>query len=281
MRCQWQSFLELLPTWIRNDVDRLGGNVLQELRLRVYTEPELVTGNGSLWLSRKVYKEDIDHCINMASRYSPWAADSISNGYLTAAGGHRIGLCGYAVMQQGVMKGVQTVTSLCMRVARDFPEIASRAPLNGSTLIIGSPGSGKTTLLRDLIRQISDRGSGSIAVLDERGEIFPYVQNRPCFPVGKKTDVLTGCLKTQGIDMLIRTMGPEVIAVDEITAVQDCEALLHAGWCGVRLIATAHAGSRAELFSREVYKPLIHSELFDNLIILHPNKSWKAERMRV
>ena len=281
MRCQWDCFIDLLPGWMQADVDRLGKDRLQELRLRVNMEPELVTGAGTVRLSRKTIKEDLDHCINLASRYSPWAAETISKGYLTAAGGHRIGLCGCASIHDGYVKSFKTVTSLCIRVARDYPGIAAKIPRNGSVLIIGSPGSGKTTLLRDLIRQISDYAYGSVAVLDERGEIFPFLRDRPCFPIGRSTDVLTWCPKPQGIDMLIRTMGPAVIAVDEITAIEDCEALHYAGWCGVRLIATAHAGSKEELYARPVYKPLIQSALFDTLIILQPDKSWKAERMKI
>jgi len=91
--------------------------------------------------------------------------------------------------------------------------------------------------------------------------------------------VLSGCGKAAGVEMLLRTMNPAVIAVDEITAASDCEALLHAGWCGVQLLATAHAGSRRELFTRPVYKPLIQSGLFQNLIIIQQDKSWTLERM--
>ncbi len=281
MRCQWQAFLELLPMWMRKETERLGKEDLQELRLRIHSQPELVTARGSAYLSENVRKEDIDHCINMASKYSPWAAESIGKGYITAPGGHRIGLCGSAVIAQGQLKGLRSITSLCMRIARDFPGIAQHIPLSGSVLIIGKPGSGKTTLLRDLIRRISDSGRGSVAVMDEREEIFPFSHQTPCFSIGKRTDVMTGCSKAQGIDMLLRTMGPESIALDEITAEEDCQALMQAGWCGVRLIATAHAGSMEELCSRKIYQPLVKSRLFDTFVVMHADKSYHWERMRI
>lgn len=277
MRCAWNELISILPNRMRKDVDRLGREELQELRLRIGLPPELVLPQRSVCLVDPVTKEDLLYCVNAASRYSPWAATTTAQGYLTVAGGHRIGLCGEAVMKGGIMDGVRNVSSLCIRVARDFPGIAREYRfMRGSILIIGPPGSGKTTLLRDLIRQRSDRDAGSVAVVDERGELFPLSGG---FPIGKHTDILTGCSKAQGIDTVLRTMGPSCIAVDEITAEADCQALHRAGWCGVSLLATAHAASRKDLFSRPIYQALVNSRLFDALLILQPDKSLTAERM--
>lgn len=280
MKCAWQSFVNLLPQKIRSEVDKLGSFGLQELRLRVGAEPELVLENGSTWLTDKISPEDLSFVVNAASRYSPWSAATIRRGYITAAGGHRIGLCGDAVIQNGEMAGIRNPVSLCMRVARDFPGIAARTrSYQGSVLIIGSPGSGKTTLLRDMIRQRSDSGTGSVAVVDERGELFPLSEQKQCFYPGKRTDVITGCGKEQGIESLLRTMGPCCIAVDEITAESDCKALMNAGWSGVTLLATAHARSPADLHARPIYRPIVNSGLFDTLLVMQPDKSWKEERM--
>lgn len=280
MKCAWQAYMNLVPIRMRQDVDKLGKDTLQELRLRLNTPPELITAEGSVWLEQVVVREDLLFCVNTASRYSPWAARTAAFGYITAPGGHRIGLCGEATVNDGVMTGISTPTSLCLRVARDFAGIAERAAkIKGSILILGKPGSGKTTLLRDLIRQKSDCGAGCIAVVDERGELFPTAQEQLCFPTGKRTDILTGCTKVQGIETVLRSMCPSVIAVDEITAQEDCNALIHAGWCGVQLLATAHASNRADLYARPVYKPLIKSKLFDTLLILQPDKSWRMERI--
>lgn len=277
MRCAWQAFINLLPQWMRQTVDQQGKDSLQELRLRLGQPPEMVTSKGLFNIPKAVSGDDLSYCVNAATRYSPWSASTAADGYLTAPGGHRIGLCGeYIPASAGIVKH----SSLCLRIARDFPGVSKDlSRTDGSVLIIGSPGSGKTTLLRDLIRQRSEHELGSIAVVDERGEIFPVVQEQFCFPTGKRTDVLTGCPKVTGIEMALRNMGPHTIAVDEITAARDCEALIRAGWCGVRLIATAHAGSRYDLEHRPVYRPVIESGLFDTLIILHSDKSWRTERM--
>lgn len=282
MRCAWQAYLNLLPHWMRKEVDRLGSGSLLELRLRIDYPPELVLRDGSNWMQQTVVKDDLLFCINAASSYSPWTASSSASGYLTSPGGHRIGLCGKATVVNREMTAVGSPTSLCLRVARDFPGIGMAASKrDGSLLIIGKPGSGKTTLLRDIIRCKSETGSGSIAVVDERGELFPSCHDKMCFPPGKRTDVITGCEKTQGITSVLRSMNPEYIAVDEITAEEDCRALIQAGWCGVKLMATAHAGNKADFLRRPVYKPLVNSGIFDNLLVLQPDKTWTMERLNI
>lgn len=275
MGCGWSGLLGILPEWCRRDVDELGRETLQELRLRLGLPPELIRQNGNVKLRRAVAEEDLRYTVNMASRYSPWAAATAARGYITAPGGHRLGLCGEAVVERGTMTGLRRVTSVCIRVARDFPGIAGKlSGQGGSVLIIGRPGSGKTTLLRDLIRLRSAREN--VAVVDEREELFPMG-----FDTGARVDILRGCGKTEGIEALLRTMSPGTIAVDEITAEGDCEALLRAGWCGVKLLATAHAASREDLCRRPVYRPLAGGGLFDTLVILQSDKSFRTERMAV
>ena len=171
------------------------------------------------------------------------------------------------------MSGFRNISSLNIRIARDFPGIAGAlAGVSGNILVLGRPGSGKTTLLRDLIRQRSQKES--VAVVDERGELFPKG-----LPNGQATDIITGCTKPHGIDILLRTMNPDTVAVDEITAAADCDALIQAGWCGVRLLATVHATSVQDLRNRRVYRPILESGLFDTLVILRKDKSFCLERM--
>ena len=280
MICAWKELIGILPERMRKDVDRLGVASLQELRLRVGKPPEMVLRDGGYWLQGAVSRDELLFCINAACRYSPWAAGSAASGYITAAGGHRIGLCGEVIASGRDVWCVKNPSSLCIRVARDFNGIAEKLyGHDGSILILGPPGSGKTTLLRDLIRHISNMDMGSICVVDERGELFPVSQGVSCFDTGKKTDILTGCGKAQGIDMALRTMGPATIAVDEITAEDDCESLIRAGWCGVRLLATAHAASVEDLRSRPVYRLLCESSLFSTVGILSRDKSLNLERM--
>lgn len=273
MICAWKELLGILPMHLRQEMDTLGKGTAQEIRLRLNKPPALVLPGRTLAIGRTVTADDLNFVVNTACRYSPWTAESAARGYLTAPGGHRIGICGEVIEKGGNMAGFRSIHSLNIRIARDFPGIGEPlAGLKGNLLIIGRPGSGKTTLLRDLIRQRSAKET--VAVVDERGELFPKG-----LPMGEFTDIITGCSKPQGIDVLLRTMNPDTIAVDEITAAQDCDALIQAGWCGVRLLATLHGSGVQDLRGRRVYKPILECGLFDTLVILNRDKSYRTERM--
>lgn len=247
---------------------------LTEIRMRIGRPMQLTYLQRQTSVGEPVTTEDLNFVVNTACRYSPWNARSIHQGYLTAPGGHRIGLCGEAAGD-----GIRTVTSLCIRVAKDLHGISGRIPVQDSILILGAPGSGKTTLLRDYIRRISGSPMGSVCVVDERGEIFPFSGGKMCFDPGNGTDVMTGRSKAEGIDCVIRAMGPKWIAVDEITRPADCDALVQALWCGVKVVATAHAASVRDLFSRPVYRPIVDSGVFSTAVVLHTDKSYHLERI--
>ena len=85
--------------------------------------------------------------------------------------------------------------------------------------------------------------------------------------------------KAEGIETVLRTMGPVWIAVDEITAESDCRAMERAGWCGVGLLATAHAADIRDLLCRPVYRPLAKSGLFRQALVLRPDKTWRLEEI--
>lgn len=265
MQMNWNKtqLLSVLPPRLRTECY----DDVQEIRLRLGKPPRLMVKNGWRDIPATVEERDVSFVLNAASRYSPWTAASMKDGYLTAPGGHRIGICG-----EGAGDGITTVTSLCIRVARDVRGVAAGLPTEESLLILGPPGSGKTTLLRDLIRLCSRKAM--VSVVDERRELFPEGFHR-----GENTDILSGVDKPRGIDMVLRSMGPQVIAMDEVTSQRDCEALLRAAWCGVRLLATAHADSVRDLYGRTVYRPLAETGLFPKAAVLDSGRNWHLEEV--
>lgn len=281
MRCQWQELLNLLPIWLRDPVDRQGREDMEELRLRLNLPPQIIARSGISTINRAVTADDLHFCLNSATKYSPWTSASITQGFVTSVGGHRMGICGECVYDGNVLRNISPISSICIRVARDFKGISADShQISGSILIIGKPGSGKTTFLRDLIRQISDNSPQSIALIDQRRELFPCSRGEFTFERGKNTDILSGCDKKQGIEMAIRTLNPASVAVDEITSDSDCAALIGGAWCGVRLIATAHAENQQELMARSVYRSLLEHQIFEYLIVLHRDKTWHREVLK-
>lgn len=202
---------------------------------------------------------------------------------ISRRGGHRLGLCGTAIVREGKMTGMKELRSVCIRVARDFPGLAAGLPDRlgtGSALILGPPGAGKTTLLRDLIRQISDGKGEAVAVADQRGELFPALYQGYQFQTGSRTDVLTGASKAEGMELLLRSMGPKWIAVDEITALEDCAAMEQCSYCGVRFLATAHAWSVEDLAPAARYTGrLLQTGMFQTAVVLQPDQTYTVEEL--
>lgn len=285
MNCCWRELLELLPPWLREST----GSEMQErnpreIRLRLGRMVQVVTPLGEWYPTcRRVGEGDIAYVLNIASRFSAYAAQSVAQGYVTGRGGHRIGLCGECVVQNGMVTGIKELRSLCIRIARDIHGLADglhSVLADGSLLILGPPGSGKTTLLRDLIRQISDGRQEQIGVVDQRSELFPVTSDGFQFDTGSRTDVLTGAGKSSGIELLLRSMGPKWIAVDEISAMEDCITLEQCGYCGVRFLATAHAWTPEDLESRPVYRRLLRTGMFRTAIWLKEDQTYTVERLK-
>ncbi len=251
-----------------------------------------VTDPGAAY---RVSAEDFRRSLELISGSSLYALEEeLRQGFITLPGGHRVGLCGRAVIRGGALQTLRDIASLNVRIAREvrgaadalLPLIVDSAGLPYSTLVFSPPGGGKTTILRDLARQIStgrpDLGLDGlvVGVVDERSTH----QGRPARDLGPRTDVLDGCPKATGLTLLLRSMGPKVIVTDEVGRGEDADALAEAVRCGVRVLASAHAGSLGEVLSRPVLRDLLASGVFGRLVRLGTSRGpgtveavWDAE----
>ena len=259
----------------------------EELRLRCGWPMAAVFPEGEVSLGgRKIVPQDLELLLEIASRASVHAVlAQLREGYLTIEGGHRLGLCGTAVLENGQMRNLRSLSSVSIRIARQRPGAA--LPLLsglmeggrlGSTLIAAPPGMGKTTLLRDLVRCISD-GDGTpplrVGLADERGEVAALYGGVPQLRVGRRTDVIEGCPKAQGAMLLLRAMNPQVLAMDEITAPEDVAALLTAAGCGAVLLATAH-GEGDELTRRPLYRTMLEERIFQRVVSIQRTEQGRS-----
>ena len=227
-----------------------------------------------------------------ASLYA--AEEELRQGFFTVRGGHRIGVAGRVILKDRQITGLKAASFLNVRVAHEIKGCADQVLpflyVNGkfvSTLIVSPPGCGKTTLLRDLIRQVSDGSSQkagkcsfagvNVGVADERSELGACYQGVPQNDLGMRTDVLDGCPKSEGMLMLIRSMAPAVVAVDEIGGKEDIKAVEYVRNCGCALAATAHGNSLEELKERAGFRELLEEKTFERLVFLSRKRECRGK----
>ena len=265
---------------------------LTEIRLRVLKPIIFFSGNGEYALSSDgglikdiekgimATREDIKNTVERISGYSMYAwEDELKNGFITLPGGHRAGVCGKAVVEEGLVKTISHISSVSIRVAHEVKgcsDLVFDALVKiglGHTAIISPPGCGKTTLLRDLIRNISNGKKGmfdglTVGVVDERQEIAGSYMGVNQNDIGIRTDVFDRCPKDKGMVMLLRGMAPKVIAADEIGSAQDVKAMEDIMGAGVKLICTVHGRDIEDIRKRKHLAQLLESKAFDNYIVM-------------
>lgn len=282
-----EQILNILPSAIRSVFSESGIDFmkLQEIRLRIDKPVLLIYENEERFLKKGtdlcfVTKEQIKECMEYISNYSLYAfEEEMRQGFITIQGGHRIGIAGKAVLKESRVQNMRYISFINIRLAHQIQGCADflmKYIAQGNkvypTLIISPPRCGKTTILRDIIRQISNGFSGlagrSVGVVDERSELGACYMGIPQNDLGLRTDVLDCCPKAEGMMMLIRSMAPEVIAVDEIGMKEDIEAMAYARNCGCTLIATAHGNSMEDIRTKPILGQLIKEHAFCRYIVL-------------
>lgn len=275
---KYREMLKIFPEKIRDEFNKRGEDFQQilEIRIRLGHKVCLIKNTGEERLENIITESDILQISEMVSGYSMYACEEeIKNGFITLKGGHRVGITGETVMEKGRIKTIKNITSFNIRFSREVIGCADEfmEHAKGNVLIISPPRLGKTTLLRDMLRQISNTELENVGIVDERSEIAACYRGCPINDVGERTDVLDGCPKAEGMLMLLRSMSPTVIGVDELGKEDDIEAVLRVVNCGVRVIATIHGEELSEIRKKKVFQRIFENTVFQNYIILKKDYS--------
>jgi len=255
---------------------------ITEIRVRINAPLIIKTVAGEFFITAAGFKTDkpelaykptstdIEQTVESIAGHSRYAfAEEIKNGYITMLGGHRVGIAGKCIIENGNITSIKNITSLCFRVSRHIsgcgdkvlPQIMKSEITICNTIIISPPGCGKTTLLRDIIRLLNNKGL-NIGVADERNEIGGNIN------IGCRADVLTSCPKADGMKMLLRSMCPDIIAADEIGSLKDIEAISEIINAGVKILCTAHGYGVDDLRKRPSFMALLDMGIVERFVVL-------------
>lgn len=286
-----------LPSALQRILSTLATTVqaeLQEIRIREMRPLEIVWGGGYGFVAPngavrtdpgqayRPTREDCAGILELLTQHSLYTfEEELRRGFITIAGGHRVGLSGRTVVEQGKVKYLKEISGFNFRLAREWKQAGAAVLPHlyepgtrrvARTLVVSPPQQGKTTLIRDLARRLSGGTEGiqpvKVGIVDERSEVAACVRGVPRFDLGPRTDVLDGCPKAEGMMMLIRSMSPDVLIVDEIGRAEDAAAIHEALHAGISVIATAHGRDLEDIRRRPILRELVHDGVFDRYVVL-------------
>ncbi|MDR1774383.1 MAG: stage III sporulation protein AA [Clostridioides sp.] len=289
-----QKLREILEKSLQNSIIEKNNMQIEEIRLRV-NSPMIINSQGRDFFINKRNKritekleepynitmEDIEQSFQIMCKYSIYSfLDDIKKGFITLKGGHRVGIMGKVIIENGQVANIKHISSLNIRISREIigcsdkilKYIVDKKIFN--TIIISPPQCGKTTLLRDIVRNLSNGNKNynldgmKVCVIDERNEISGSYLGISQMNIGIRTDILDSCPKDIGIMMILRAMSPNVIVTDEIGSEKEIASLYTALNGGVNLITTVHGNSIEDILHRKELRKLLNGELFQRVIVL-------------
>lgn len=281
------NVFQMLPVEIAERLQDCGvtEEMVWEIRLRSDRGMSIKTGKGEQLIGKAgrfalseanaflVTKGMIKNTLDLLTGYSLYAyEEEIKQGFFTVSGGHRVGVAGHAVYEGGELKRLTEISSINLRIAHEIKgcagELYEKIYGDGElrhTLLFAPPGCGKTTYLRDLIRLLSDSGK-TVGVADERSELAAAIRGKAQFDLGMRTDIMDGCPKALAMQMLLRSMNPEILVADEIGTTGDAEAVRLAAGSGCKVLASAHAGTLEEIKANPMLGPLWREQRFERYV---------------
>lgn len=287
----------VFPMSIRPRMQKINWDGLEEIRVRIGWPVELIYSNRNEWLGNydcMIDRQCLDEMLNYITGYSMYAMEEeIRQGYITLSEGHRIGITGHATYEalrdgrESKITNIVDIGGLNIRIAHERKGCAEKivpyirkGDSIYNTMIFAAPGVGKTTYLRDMIRILSNGervdsrmersfcSGKKICVIDERSEIAACVNGKPQNDLGKRTDILDGCPKENGMKMVLRTMSPDIVAVDEIGKKEEFALLEQMRCSGVKILGTLHAGDIDEVLRNQMIRTGVESGAIERFVEL-------------
>ena len=290
---EYEFVFDFLPDEIIKSINEFKENrkeFVEEIRIRVNKRVSLKYGQENIFINYVITKEEMDNILDRIFKGSRYTyQNEIVNGFVTIDGGHRVGLTGEVIIDDGKIININNISSLNIRISRIIKDVSLFLDdyiVNDNsicnTLIVSIPGQGKTTILKDLIRRISDGKinglrSLNVSVVDERCELATNIDKEGKNNLGERTDVISNVSKDKGMRILIRSMAPDVIVVDEIGTKDDVEAIKYAVTSGIKGIFTAHGDSFERLIKSPILRELIDLNIIERIIVLSKTEKGKIE----
>ena len=305
MSARWQQELsQYLPKDLRGALRALDQDTaarVEELRIRASRPLMVAAGGRDIFVDAhgravgpkdalRIGAEHVGEIFERVTRASVYAVEhELQCGYTTLPGGYRVGFCGKTVIRFGVPTIISPCASFNIRIVREvigcadpvLPFLVEDGSVH-STLVVSPPGLGKTTLLRDIARSLSTGFAGCagfhVSIVDERSEIAACYGGVPQTELGPRVDVLDGCPKAAGMQMLVRAMAPDVLVVDELARPEELEAVRDAAGGGVAVIASAHGETVDQVLRRPAFAGCAGHDVFTRCVLLC--RAGKAGRIR-